>query len=681
VGSLLDFAGPRLSKAYRRALFRICSSFLAASFYWRFNRVSKIHALISASIAATFYRHKVYGMEKLPQGGFLLVCNHAGFFDAPLLQMACPRPIRPMTRAEAARAQWVTPIFNLVEGDPIPISNDRCRKGISEAVEYIKEGGIVCIYPEGQLNQSGSILRLKKGYELIARMADCPIVPVWLDYPGDSIISGRFGSTVLRAAFRGHLRAQVAFGSPVSARSANRSMIRQALMELGEFCFRNRTEISKHVGLATLKSLKRRQFATAFVDGRNRKRVSRVDLLASSIALSRWLRRRCPGKRIGLALPECTLQIVGNIAVAFANKVPAILNSSDEPTVLRTIVDRFQIRSMISCSSFAKRLAGFLPETEVYDLDAVMAGLKLQILFWRIAAALLPPLLLKVLVGLSNDAAQSEAALFFTTRRSSVRERLVLSHVNIMGTIAQFRAMLNLKGNNVAIVPPSFSDPQALISRLWFPIIEGVQISCRSRPFDDSKSDLDAVDSEDCVLMGSPDYIRESLSSANSDLLEEITRVVAIQEDSWFKSREIFESEFGREVYAVHGLKRVAAAITMNLPDPAKQRSAESLQPSNHASSAGKLMPGLAAQIRNPRTGKVTSLYEPGMLWLKGATLFASVVDKPQDYFHSAKDGWFNTGKIARFDEDGFLFVNPEPRIATRTGLRSRSIQFSDVRL
>ena len=48
------------------------------------------------------------------------------------------------------------------------------------AIDALKAGEVVCIFPEGELSRSGILLRLKRGYELIARSAGVPVVPVWL---------------------------------------------------------------------------------------------------------------------------------------------------------------------------------------------------------------------------------------------------------------------------------------------------------------------------------------------------------------------------------------------------------------------------------------------------------------------------------------------------------------------
>jgi acyl-[acyl-carrier-protein]-phospholipid O-acyltransferase/long-chain-fatty-acid--[acyl-carrier-protein] ligase len=45
------------------------------------------------------------------------------------------------------------------------------------------------------------------------------------------------------------------------------------------------------------------------------------------------------------------------------------------------------------------------------------------------------------------------------------------------------------------------------------------------------------------------------------------------------------------------------------------------------------------------------------MLWLRGPNIFEGYLDAPQVNAEVLKDGWFKTGDIGRFDEDGFLYI------------------------
>jgi len=50
------------------------------------------------------------------------------------------------------------------------------------------------------------------------------------------------------------------------------------------------------------------------------------------------------------------------------------------------------------------------------------------------------------------------------------------------------------------------------------------------------------------------------------------------------------------------------------------------------------------------------------MLYLRGPNIFNGYLDDPERTNRVLRDGWFITGDLARFDEDGFLYI--EGRLA-----------------
>jgi acyl-[acyl-carrier-protein]-phospholipid O-acyltransferase/long-chain-fatty-acid--[acyl-carrier-protein] ligase len=45
------------------------------------------------------------------------------------------------------------------------------------------------------------------------------------------------------------------------------------------------------------------------------------------------------------------------------------------------------------------------------------------------------------------------------------------------------------------------------------------------------------------------------------------------------------------------------------------------------------------------------------MLWLRGPNIFEGYLHEPERTADVLRDGWFKTGDIGRFDEDGFLYI------------------------
>ena len=69
------------------------------------------------------------------------------------------------------------------------------------------------------------------------------------------------------------------------------------------------------------------------------------------------------------------------------------------------------------------------------------------------------------------------------------------------------------------------------------------------------------------------------------------------------------------------------------------------------------MAPGIAAEIREPETDRKLSLHETGMVWFRGVNIFEGYLHDEKRTADVLHDGWFKTGDIGRFDEDGFLYI------------------------
>lgn len=606
-------------------------------------------------IAGLVYRVRTRGADRLPKGGFLLLPNHLTWVDAIVLQLACPRPIRFVVAADIYQIRQLNPIFRIVGA--LPISSKRSREAVRTAVEAIQRGEIVCIFPEGELSRSGMLLRLKRGYELIARQAESPVVPVWLDNLWGSIFSFSGGKYFLKLPKRIPYPATVKFGEPLAPEAADISTVRQALLELGADCYQERASLRRHLGEACIRGLRKDPGAVALIDGMDHSTISRGTLLAAAIALSRKLIRDCPASRIAIVLPPGKGAVIANLAVVLANKTPVNLNFTSGRPAVEAALRIAEVKHCLTAKVFAKRLGEFpWPEHQLF-LEEVMPRLKIEIAKWRGISAVTPARSLARLLAIPPVPDRSEAVILFTSGSAGEPKGVVLSHRNVLGNVSQFALMLNLTAQDSILACLPFFHSFGCTVTLWYPLIEGIRTVTYPNPLEIPKNAELIERYRISLFCTTPTFLRGYLRKAEKPQLQSISLLVTGAEKLPTELAEVFRERFDKEVLQGYGLTETAPVVSVNLPEPKPSRPDDTVQPSSRRGSVGKLAPGMAAQIRDPETGALLSLHETGMLWLKGPNIFEGYLHDPERTAEVIREGWFRTGDLGRFDEDGFLYI------------------------
>ncbi|PYL66867.1 MAG: hypothetical protein DMF20_05220, partial [Verrucomicrobia bacterium] len=144
--------------------------------------------------------------------GFLVAANHISHFDPFIISLVIGRKIDWMTMAEFFRPPVMG--FLLWAIDAFPVDRNRAdRKTIRTAIERLKEGDVVGLFPEGGIRDGvRSLLEgapLRPGASTLAQIANVPILPCVI------LGSDRLYSTKRWLRLR-RTPVWIAFGNPIS---------------------------------------------------------------------------------------------------------------------------------------------------------------------------------------------------------------------------------------------------------------------------------------------------------------------------------------------------------------------------------------------------------------------------------------------------------------------------------
>ncbi|MFJ3484160.1 MFS transporter [Pseudomonas sp. NPDC090202] len=153
-------------------------------------------------LSHSMYRVKHRDLEQIPdEGAALLVCNHVSFVDALLIAGSVRRPIRFVMYYKIFNLPVLNFVFRTAGAIPIAGRSEDLQtydRAFKRIAEYLNDGELVCIFPEGKLTTNGEIDEFKGGMTRVLEETRVPVIPLALQ--------GLWGSFFSRDPQKGFFR-------------------------------------------------------------------------------------------------------------------------------------------------------------------------------------------------------------------------------------------------------------------------------------------------------------------------------------------------------------------------------------------------------------------------------------------------------------------------------------------
>jgi 1-acyl-sn-glycerol-3-phosphate acyltransferase len=169
-------------------LFRIVPEFIMRFIVW--------------IVTHTAYRVQHKGLDNIPdEGAAVMVCNHISFVDALIISGSIRRPVRFVMYYKIFQWPVLSCVFRVAGAIPIAGRSEDPElyaKAFERISQALKEGELVCIFPEGKLTADGEIDVFKQGVRMILDRDPVPVIPAALQGLWNSFFSRSPNKGLLR---------------------------------------------------------------------------------------------------------------------------------------------------------------------------------------------------------------------------------------------------------------------------------------------------------------------------------------------------------------------------------------------------------------------------------------------------------------------------------------------------
>ncbi len=345
---------------------------------------------------------------------------------------------------------------------------------------------------------------------------------------------------------------------------------------------------------------------------------------------------------IGIMIPTSAGCALASAGALMSGRIPVMINYSTGAEVnakyaqkkcgFKTIITSKALLEKINCPV----IEGMVLIEDI--MDSVSTGDKLK-------AALkskLPTAMILNMIHKGNE--DDPAVILFTSGSEKDPKAVPLSHRNIVANIKNFSDYTGINESDILLANLVFFHVFGLTVNLWVALYHGMTMVTYANPLDFQTISKIARDEKPTIMVGTPSFFWGYLQKSEPGDFKTLRLMVAGADKCPDALREGYLNKHGVILLEGYGATETSPVISVNIPE------------FNRPGSTGKVIPNVEVRIENFETGEECKTGEVGKIMVKGDSVMKGYFEDPELTAEVLTDGWYNTGDMGFFDEDGYLW-------------------------
>jgi acyl-[acyl-carrier-protein]-phospholipid O-acyltransferase/long-chain-fatty-acid--[acyl-carrier-protein] ligase len=582
------------------------------------------------------------------QGPLILLPNHASWFDWMFVSACIDNDWRIVSSVEAAQTSWLHR-FIMINRYTFPVETTS-PYAVKRMAEYLKGGGKLVLFPEGRLTRTGSLMKLFDGTGFLLFKTGAKVVTCHFrgtEYLPFSPNPNRKQLFPRVSAFFSDVLSPPVL-TDISTTQARRKLTRWISDTMVKQRFE--TELAESPGNllgAIIESARRSPSAIVLQDVSRTKLTYRRILTAVDVMAHQWPKFLSPttNQRIGVMLPNANAVPVVLLSLWAVGRVPAIFNFSTGIPTMLACAELAGVKQMITSKAFLERARlNIQPMKDagidfiiLEDVRAGISGVQKIASLLRVFAAA------KTVQAKSNRTVTEErlqpAVILFTSGSEGPPKAVELTHGNIMANIQQMLSMIDLMESDRLFNAMPLFHSFGLMG-LLLPLVRGAFVFLYPSPLHYRVIPSLIYDLDCTVFFGTNTFLNGYARKAHPYDFRTVRLLIAGAEKLQEVTANTWARQYGIRILEGYGATECSPVVTINtLVNP-------------RFGSAGRFMPGLEYKFE-----PVEGVGEGGRLWVRGPNIMRGYLNSDANAKFQELGGWYDTGDIARVDDEGYLFI------------------------